>query len=294
MGDVRDRDELASALRGVDLVLHFAARMSVGESHLDPVGYWDVNVGGTIALLDAMAAAGVRRLVVSSSCAVHGISDAIPIPEGAPLAPISPYGETKAAMERLVVAAERAGRIEAIRLRYFNAAGAAEDGWLGEAHDPETHLIPLAIAAAVGGPPLTLFGDAHPTPDGTCIRDYVHVEDLADAHLAAVWRLGAGGGGAAFNLGTGRGVSVRDVFAAVERHVGPVPHTVAATRPGDPPALVADPRASAVGLDWRATRDLDAIVRDASRWHRAPRFGPGARRHADRAPGREPARGEAR
>lgn len=276
VGDIRDRDALLAALQGVDLVLHFAARMSVGESHRDPVGYWDVNVGGTATLLGAMASAGVRRVVVSSTCAVHGVPARMPIEEDAPFAPISPYGETKAAMERLIVAAEGAGQIEAIRLRYFNAAGAAEDGALGEAHTPETHLIPLAIEAACGGRPLTLFGDDHPTPDGTCVRDYVHVEDLAEVHASAVLRLLDGQGGVVFNLGTGRGASVHDIFAAVERHVGPVRYTTADARPGDPPILVADPRSSAAGLGWRATRDLDAIVRDAWRWHRAPRFGPRA------------------
>lgn len=276
VGDIRDRDALLPALRDVDLVLHFAARMSVSESYRDPVGYWDVNVGGTATLLGAMTSAGVRRIVVSSTCAVHGVPARVPIDEEAPLAPISPYGETKAAMERLVVAAEAAGQIEAIRLRYFNAAGAAQDGALGEAHTPETHLIPLAIAAASGGRPLTLFGDDHPTTDGTCVRDYVHVEDLAEAHASAVLRSLDGQSGVAFNLGSGRGASVRDVFAAVEQHVGPVRHTIADARPGDPPILVADPRSSTAGLGWRATRDLDAIVRDAWRWHRAPRFGPRA------------------
>ncbi|MCA9539042.1 MAG: UDP-glucose 4-epimerase GalE, partial [Myxococcales bacterium] len=273
VADIRDREALGAALEGVDAVLHFAARVAVGESQRDPIGYWDVNVGGAAALLAAMVQAGVRRLVVSSTCAVHGAATARPIAEDAPIAPTSPYGETKAAMERMVVAAEAAGQIEAIRLRYFNAAGAAPDGWLGEAHHPETHLIPLALAAAAGGPAVRLFGDAHPTPDGTCIRDYVHVEDLADAHLAAARRLMAGGSRAVFNLGTGRGASVREVFAAVERVLGPVPQVVAPPRAGDPPLLVADPAASHRGLDWRATRDLDAIVADAWRWQRAPRFG---------------------
>lgn len=273
VADVRDRAALRAALGGVDAVLHFAARTSVGESQIDPVGYWEVNVGGSAALLGAMIEAGVRRLVFSSTCAVHGIV-ATPITEDIPFAPESPYGGTKAATERMIVAAEAAGQLEAVRLRYFNAAGAASDAWLGEAHAPETHLIPLALAAASGGPALSLFGDAHPTADGTCIRDYVHVEDLAEAHLTAVLRLFAGGGRTVFNLGTGRGASVREVFTAVERVVGPVQYTVAPPRLGDPPALVADPRASLSGLNWRATRDLDTIVSDAWRWRQNPRFGP--------------------
>lgn len=275
--DVRDRQALVDVLgRGFDVVLHFAALTSVGGSSQAPVDYWDVNVGGTIALLRAMAETDTRHLVVSSTCAVHGIPTRIPIRESGSRAPISPYGDTKAAMERLVEAAAAAGALSAITLRYFNAAGAAEDGWLGEAHHPETHLIPLALEAASRQRPMKLFGSDHPTPDGTCIRDYVHVEDLAEAHLAAAQRLLSGGPSATFNLGTGHGASVLEVVRAVERVAGPVPLERAPRRPGDPPALVADPRAALDGLGWRARRGLDQMVRDAWRWARSPRFGPKA------------------
>lgn len=274
VADVRDRSAMRRLLeRGFDVVLHFAARMSVGESHERPLEYWDVNVAGTAALLTSMREAGVRRFVFSSTCAVHGHPPEGLVAESTPFAPISPYGETKVAAERMLCAAERAGQLDVVRLRYFNAAGAARDGWLGESHDPETHLIPLALAAASEGRPMYLFGDDYPTEDGTCIRDYVHVEDLAEAHLAAVRRLLSGGQSAVYCLGTGRGASVRAVLDTVERVTGHrLARRVAPRRPGDPPRLVANPTAAAEALGWKARYDLEQIVRDAWRWHLEPRY----------------------
>jgi UDP-glucose-4-epimerase GalE len=280
VADLRDASAVRAVLaEGADAVLHFAARMNVRESFLDPEGYRDVNVRGTEVLLDAMHATGVRHLVVSSTCAVYGVPSRVPLDEALPWAPISPYGATKAAMEARVVEAEAQGRLTAVRLRYFNAAGAADDGSLGEAHDPETHLVPLALDAATGGAPLTVFGTNHPTPDGTCVRDYVHVDDLAAAHLAALDRLLAGRPGGAWNLGTGTGASVRQVVATVESVTGrPVAHGWGAARDGDPPVLVADPRRAHADLGWQARHGLRRIVEDAWRWHLAPRYGPRASR----------------
>ncbi len=278
VGDLRDRTALREALQGVTAVLHFAARMSVPESVSDPVGYWDVNVGGTAALLAAMGEAGCKAIVFSSTCAVYGEPPVVPIPEDTPFAPISPYGATKAAVEQLLAAARAAGQLDAVSLRYFNAAGAAADGQLGEAHHPETHLIPIALQAARDGRTMTLFGTDHPTPDGTAVRDYVHVEDLADAHHKALTRLLDGRGGGVFNLGSGDGYSVREVLDTVEAVTGrPVARTHAPARPGDAPKLVSDTRRSREVLGWSTSRSLHTILSDAWRWHQAPRFGPEAR-----------------
>lgn len=277
--DLRDRDRLHALLAtGFDAVLHFAARMSVAESAADPLGYYDTNVGGTLHLLDAMAAAGCRRLVFSSTCAVYGVPPTVPISEDAPFAPISVYGETKAVVERLLAHLRASDRLDVACLRYFNAAGAAADGWLGEAHDPETHLIPLALDAATTGRPLSILGDRHDTPDGTCVRDYVHVEDLADVHALVLDRLLDGDRGGAWNVGCGEGASVLDVLRTVEQVTGrPVPTRMAAARVGDPPALIADPRHTATTLGWSPQRDLTTIIRDAWRWHQHPRYGGAAR-----------------
>ncbi len=272
--DLRDRVGLSSLLaEGFDAVVHFAALTSVRDSVADPVAYWDVNVAGTISLLGAMHDAGCRALVFSSSCAVYGVPARVPLDEDLPFAPISPYGATKAAVESVLIDAEAAGRLRAVRLRYFNAAGASSDAWIGESHDPETHLIPLTLAAASTGQPLNVFGTDHPTPDGTCVRDYVHVEDLARAHLAALDRLLAGEPGGAWNLGTGTGNSVAEVLDAVERITGlPVPHTRSPARAGDPPILVAHTARAQADLGWSAQHDLDAVVRHAWAWFQAPRF----------------------
>jgi UDP-glucose 4-epimerase len=259
----------------VDAVLHCGAKSVVPESVADPALYYRENVVGGIALLDAMVAAGVRRLVLSSTAAVYGLPDVVPIPEDAPLRPINPYGATKAALEGAIRWYGAAYGIRSIRLRYFNVAGASERN--GEAHDPESHLIPLILAATEGGRPVTVFGDDYPTPDGTCIRDYIHVMDLADAHLAALEatapedpRTGPPDGSepVELNLGTSDGYSVRAVLAAAERVTGvEVPHRIGPRRAGDPPVLVAGVRRAEAVLGWRATRtDLDAIVGSAWEW----------------------------
>jgi UDP-glucose 4-epimerase len=274
--DLRDRARMEPLLgRGFDAVLHFAARMSVGESVADPVGYFDSNVAGTLSLLSAMRTHGCERLVFSSTCAVHGVPAQVPIAEDAPFAPISPYGETKAVVERILALARSRGQLAATCLRYFNAAGAAHDGLLGEAHHPETHLIPLALDAALHGSTMTVFGDQHATPDGTCVRDYVHVEDLAEAHLLALQQLLNGSPGEVYNLGSGDGYSVRAVLDTVAQVTGrPVHRTVGPAREGDPAVLISDTRKSTAQLGWRARWGLRDILEHAWRWHQAPRFGP--------------------
>ncbi len=237
---------------GIDAILHCAARSLVGESVQDPARYYRDNVAGGVALLEAARAAGVRRVVFSSTAAVYGTPDSTPIPEDAPLRPINPYGETKRTFEGALHWYGAAYGFRSVILRYFNVAGATER--LGEVHRPETHLVPNMLRAAEGGPALTLFGDDYPTPDGTPIRDYIHVADLADAHLAALLatdpgdpRTGPAGPAASApaaplicNLGTSTGFSVRDVLQAAETVVGrPIPHIVGPRRAGDPPVLVA-------------------------------------------------------
>lgn len=275
--DLRDRQGLDRVLaRGFDCVMHFAALMAVGESVEKPVEYYDVNVGGTLNLLAAMADHGCKNLVFSSTCAVYGVPEVVPITEDTPHAPISPYGETKAVVEKILTHARRVGQIESVCLRYFNAAGASEDGWLGEAHDPETHVIPVAFERLVAGKPFAVFGSDYPTPDGSCVRDYVHVLDLAEAHLKAVERLLDGKPGGAWNLGSGRGYSVKELIDTVQRVAGRsfVRINDEARRPGDPHTLVANPTAVQDALGWRAERDLDVILTDAWNWFQNPRFGP--------------------
>lgn len=270
-GDVLDTATLTGTLAesGASAVMHFAARLLVAESVREPLAYYRANVDGALSVLGAMAAAGVRQLVFSSTCATFGEPVATPIDETHPQRPINAYGETKLAVERALPHVERATGIRAITLRYFNAAGADPDGLIGEDHRPEEHLIPLAIAAAVGGPPLTLYGDDYDTPDGTCLRDYVHVSDLADAHVAALARLAGGGPAGFYNLGTGDGMSVKQVVEAVARVSGRrVPHTIGPRRPGDPARLFAANARARRDLGWtpRFTA-LDAIVDTAWRWH---------------------------
>jgi UDP-arabinose 4-epimerase len=276
-GDLNDREALARALRAhrPDAVLHFAAYAFVGESVADPGRYYRNNVCGSLALLEAMRDHGVRDLVFSSTCAVYGVPRATPIAEDHPQDPISPYGRTKQHMERMMADFADAHGLRFVALRYFNAAGADPEGRIGERHDPETHLIPLVLDAALGRrPAITVFGADYPTPDGTCVRDYIHVDDLADAHLLALERLRAGGAERAFNLGNGSGHSVREVIAAVERVTGrKVPVAFGERRPGDPPALVGDASLAKATLGWRPRyADLDVIVRHA--WeHRRRAFG---------------------
>ncbi len=272
-GDLADLELLRTTLRrfAVGAVVHFAALLAVGESVHDPLRYYRHNVGGTLTLLEAMAAAAVPRLVFSSTCAVYGEPEETPIAETHPTRPINAYGETKLAIERALPHCRRAFGLQAAVLRYFNAAGADPDGELGEDHDPEVHLIPRAIQAATGGAPLEIFGDDYPTPDGTCLRDYVHVSDLADAHVLALQALEETGRAATVNLGSGRPSSVRDVVAMVERVTGrPVPVRLAARRDGDPTVLFAESRLAAAGLHWRPRHsDLETIVRTAWAWHQA-------------------------
>jgi len=255
-----------------DAVLHFAARCYVGESVTDPGKYWRANVGGTLNLLDAMARHDCRRLVFSSTCATYGEPDEVPITEAQAQDPINPYGATKLACERMFKDFAPAFGLATVALRYFNAAGADPAARLGEDHDPETHLIPLVLAAAAGRrPPLKVFGDDYDTPDGTCIRDYVHVTDLADAHVRALDALLTGSleGFHAFNLGNARGTSVKEVIAAAEKVTGrPVPHEIAPRRPGDPPILVGSSERIASTLGWKpALGDIETIVRTAWQWH---------------------------
>ncbi len=270
VGDTLDRDRLDTVLmkHRPEAVIHFAAFTSVGESVADPDKYWRNNRDGTLSLLDAMEAHDIRRLVFSSTAAVYGTPQSVPIPEHAPKRPINPYGETKWAIEEELAARAASHRLASTALRYFNAAGADPEGRIGEDHDPETHLIPLALAAAAGGgEPLTLFGDDYPTDDGTCVRDYIHVGDLAAAHVRALERVD--GGYKAYNLGTGQGASVKRILATIERVTGrPVPHRIGPRRAGDPAVLVADPARAMAELDWRPRlSDLDTIVRTAWAWY---------------------------
>jgi UDP-arabinose 4-epimerase len=270
-GDLHDRARLVAAMREhrIAAVMHFAAYAYVGESVADPELYYGNNVGGTLALLGAMHEAGVGAIVFSSTCAVYGVPERLPIAETTPKAPLNPYGETKLAIERALHWYGAAYGIRHAALRYFNAAGADPAGEIGEDHDPEPHLIPRVLRAAQGtGEPVAIYGTDYPTPDGTAVRDYIHVADLAEAHVRALAHLAAGGDSLALNLGTGRGHSVRQVIAAVER-VGarPVPCHEAARRPGDPPELVADPGLSRATLGWQPRlSDLDTIIRTALAW----------------------------
>lgn len=252
-----------------DAVMHFAAWLAVGESVQKPIDYYQNNVTGTLSVLAAMRDAGVKRFIFSSTCAVYGEPTAVPIVETLPKNPINPYGETKLTIERALPHCERADGIHWIALRYFNAAGAHPDGTLGEDHADEVHLIPLAIRAATGGAPLRVFGEDYPTPDGTCLRDYIHVMDLADAHLRALEALERGAPSGAFNVGTGTPHSVRAVIDTVSRVVGkPVAWKAAPRRPGDPAVLYASADRARNELGWRPKyADLEVIVRHAWQWH---------------------------
>lgn len=272
-GDITDLAAVRRALREhrINAVMHFAAFLDVGESVREPVKYYRNNVGGALTVLEAMALEGVSLFVFSSTCATYGEPRETPIPETHPQQPINSYGDSKLAIERALPHFERAHGIRWIALRYFNAAGADPDGEIGEDHAPEIHLIPRAIDAATGGAGLTVFGDDYPTPDGTCLRDYIHVADLADAHVKALQRIAGGGASNAYNLGTGTPQSVRAVIDAVERVTGKsVPWTLGPRRPGDPAALYAAPGKARSELGWSPRHaDLDAIVRTAWAWHQA-------------------------
>ena len=269
-GDIHDTARLREAFQDhdVDAVMHFAAWLSVGDSVRDPAGYYRNNVVGALSVLDAMVAEQVTRLVFSSTAAVFGNPVETPITEDHPKHPINAYGETKLAIERALPHYERAYGLTAVVLRYFNAAGADPDGQLGEDHDPELHLIPRAIDAALGRDTFQIFGDDYDTPDGTCLRDYIHVTDLADAHLRALESLRAGGPAASYNLGNGRPTSVKDVVGSVARVVGhEVPVTMGPRREGDPGVLFASSDRLKRELGWSPRfEDIDTIVRTAWQW----------------------------
>jgi UDP-glucose-4-epimerase GalE len=273
VGDIGDAllvRRLISAA-GVSAVAHFAGKIQVGESVRDPATYFEVNLVRTLTMLGALRDEGVRGCLFSSTAAVYGDPTSVPIPETACLAPVNPYGASKLGIEHALAAWEGAYGLAWAALRYFNAAGAHRDGTMREAHQPETHLIPLVLDAGLGRrPPLTVFGRDYDTPDGTCIRDYIHVEDLATAHLAALTEVEAGRTVGAVNLGTGRGYSVAEVLASAATVLGrPVPHEVGPRRPGDPPRLVADPARAAERLGWQPRLDdLDFIVRSSIEWER--------------------------
>lgn len=271
VGRLQDRPLLESVLlrERIEAVVHFAAFALVGESMRNPARYYQNNIVGSLSLLDAMRAASVERIVFSSTTATYGVPDRVPIDEDQPQRPINPYGFSKLVVEQALADYATAYGLGYAALRYFNAAGASPAGDIGEDHDPETHLIPLVLQVALGQrPQIEIFGDDYPTPDGTCVRDYVHVDDLASAHLLALERLQPGQG-LKLNLGTGRGYSVREVINACRQATGhPIPVKLGARRPGDPPELVADARRAREQLDWQPRYlEIQPIVETAWRWH---------------------------
>jgi UDP-glucose-4-epimerase GalE len=272
-GDIADREKLNQILQRIDAVMHFAAHAYVGESVENPRKYFHNNGVAALSMLNAALDAGIRRFVFSSTCAVYGTPDRVPINEQTPREPVNPYGASKLFFENVLEAYSRAYQLSSVRLRYFNAAGADESGEIGELHDPETHLVPLALeATSENGRELQIFGSDYPTADGTCVRDYVHVNDLADAHVKALQHLEKlseekRGESLALNLGTGRGHSVLEVMQAAERATGrPVRRLMGPRRAGDPPALVADPTKARDLLGWTAKRSLEDIVSSAWNW----------------------------
>jgi len=273
VGEIHDVARLRAVMAAhrVDAVMHFAAWLSVGDSVKAPIAYYENNVGGALAVLQAMVDAQVPRFIFSSTAATFGIPLETPITESHPQRPINAYGETKLAVERALPHFERAYGLRSVTLRYFNAAGADPDGCLGEDHHPEIHVIPRAIDAALGRDTFSIHGGDYPTPDGTCLRDYVHVSDLASAHVLALDALRAGGESAAYNLGNGRPVSVREVADAVGRVTGrPVPATIGPRRPGDPAVLFASSTKIRTALGWTPRyEDVDVIVETAWRWREA-------------------------
>ena len=272
-GDIADQAKLHRVLPRVDAVMHFAAHAYVGESVENPRKYFRNNGTDALSLLNSCVDEGVRHFVFSSTCAVYGVPVKVPITEDNPREPINPYGASKLFFENALEAYSRAYGLRSARLRYFNAAGADESGETGELHDPETHLIPLALLASTAdGPELNVFGSDYPTPDGTCLRDYIHVTDLADAHVRALQHLEQGGDSLALNLGTGCGHSVLEVIHAAEAASGqPVRRKIGPRRPGDPPILVADATKAQQVLGWTAKRDLADIVSSAWKWMKANR-----------------------
>jgi UDP-glucose 4-epimerase len=273
VANIQDTDRLARILGDFapDAVIHFAASTYVGASVADPATYYRNNVTGSLSLLQAIRAAGVRRLLFSSTCAVYGAGDREAISEDVPLAPESPYARTKLAVEWMIADFARAYGMGYTLLRYFNAAGACSSGRFGEAHDPETHLIPLVLQVALGQrEAITVFGTDYPTPDGTCIRDYVHVDDLASAHRLAI-EATTPETAEVYNVGTGQGHSVKEIVDVCEEITGqPIDRILADRRPGDPPRLVADPSRLRSRLGWRPDHDdIRRIVGTAWEWHRS-------------------------
>ena len=271
-GDLHDAERLAEVFARwqPEAVMHFAALSNVGEASAKPGLYWRNNVGGSMSLLDAMVGAGCKRIVFSSTCATYGDRDGVVLDEQAGFAPLNAYGASKAAVEAMLADYGRAHDIAHVSFRYFNVAGADASGEIGEAHDPETHLIPLALQAATGRRgALTLFGTDYDTHDGTCVRDYVHVEDLVAAHILGLDHLARGGEQTAFNLGTGQGFSVREVVDAVARVTGlEVPMIEGPRRAGDAVALVSGSTLAGEVLGWRAERStLDQMIGSAFAWH---------------------------
>ena len=271
-GDISDLALLRRTLRQHEIfaVMHFAAFLDVGESVREPAKYYRNNVGGALTVLEAMAAEAVKHFVFSSTCATYGEPIETPIAETHPQKPINSYGESKLAVERALPHFETAYGMHWVALRYFNASGADPEGEIGEDHSPEIHVIPRAIEAAIGGPGLTVFGDDYPTPDGTCLRDYIHVSDLADAHVKALEAIVETGKSGAYNLGTGRPHSVREVIETVQRVTGrTVPWTLGPRRPGDPAVLYAAPHKAQAELHWTPQYpELESIVGTAWEWHR--------------------------
>jgi UDP-glucose-4-epimerase GalE len=271
-GDIRNADALRAAIRQYkpDAVMNFAARIEVGEGEKNPAHFYDNNVAGVLTLVRTMLEEGVNNLVFSSTCAIYGDPERLPLTEDLPKRPVSVYGRTKLMCEQMLEDISRAHGLNFAALRYFNAAGADPDGEIGEEHDPETHLIPNAIKAAIGmGGPMKLFGTDYPTPDGTCLRDYVHVTDLAEAHILAADRISQGGN-LQLNLGAGEGRTVLQVLNAVEKATGrPVPHTIAPRRPGDAVALYADTTKTRSTLGWTPRlSDIETIVSTAWKFHK--------------------------
>jgi UDP-glucose 4-epimerase len=282
LADLGDEKAVTEVLKRhrIDVVMHFGAYCYVGESVTDPLKYYLNNSAAALHLLGAMAAAGVGKFVFSSTCATFGVPSKLPMGEDLPQVPINPYGQTKLDVENALRALAHAGKISFAAFRYFNAAGAAEDGSIGEDHKPETHLIPLAIDAAIGRrPSLQLFGTDYPTPDGTCLRDYVHVDDLSRAHIAVFDRLSAPGAAFFYNLGTGTPNSNREVIRAVEKATGKKINVIeGARREGDPPALYADSAKAKRELNWKVKfPDIDSIVATAWKWHKSHPEGYGDR-----------------
>lgn len=269
-GDIADEKLLAMVLPRVDAVMHFAASAYVGESVESPRKYFRNNVESPLKLMDAVLASPVRLFIFSSTCATYGVPAKLPITEDSPTEPINPYGATKLFFEQVLSAYSISYGLQYVALRYFNAAGAHADGTIGEIHDPETHVIPLLLKAALGtAPPLKVFGADLDTPDGSCIRDFIHVSDLGSAHLRALEYLAKGGEAISLNLGTGKGTSIRELIRTFERMTGlKAPHEFVASRAGDPVALYADPSKAQAVLGWRAQRDLEEILRSAWVWER--------------------------